>query len=320
MAIALALFVLYLASFAVRTLVRHRNVTVFEAVQTVAVLTIGFGGAARIARATASGLGVLGGTAMALGLASYAVAFVSVDRRSGRGKNFLFFTSLALILLVYGSFVAVPTALLAPLWGAFAVATAILGGRFDRVTLRAHAAVYVVCAAMVSGMLGIATTALVTATGSLSHFTPTALVALVSACASYVMIATTQASVDTPWKARLPRLVTALVAVLGIGALIVVFVGRVFLGDATDLAEMAAIRSAVLAGAALFLAAAGGQPRHRELGWLVYPVLAVAGFKLLLDDLQHGRPVTLFIAFACYGVALIVAPRLLKRGSSVPDS
>ncbi|RLE25065.1 MAG: hypothetical protein DRJ65_08635 [Acidobacteria bacterium] len=96
--IALTLFIIYMGSFAYRTVVRHRNVTAFEVVQTIAVLMVGFGGAARIARSTGSGLVMPGVAAIVLSLASYAVAFTSVDRRSGRSTNFFFFTSLALIL------------------------------------------------------------------------------------------------------------------------------------------------------------------------------------------------------------------------------
>jgi hypothetical protein len=47
---------------------------------------------------------------------------------------------------------------------------------------------------------------------------------------------------------------------------------------------------------------------------LVYPTLAVGALKLLLDDLRKGRPATLFISFVLYGIALILAPRLARRG------
>jgi len=36
---------------------------------------------------------------------------------------------------------------------------------------------------------------------------------------------------------------------------------------------------------------------------------------LLLEDVRAGRALTLFLAFALYGGALIVAPRLARRRS-----
>jgi hypothetical protein len=46
-------------------------------------------------------------------------------------------------------------------------------------------------------------------------------------------------------------------------------------------------------------------------------VLAAGGLKLLVEDLPRSRPATLFIALALYGGALIVAPRLASRSTSV---
>jgi hypothetical protein len=46
-------------------------------------------------------------------------------------------------------------------------------------------------------------------------------------------------------------------------------------------------------------------------------VLAIAGVKMVLEDLPRSRPATLFLAFALYGGALIVVPRLRRRGDRV---
>ena len=51
---------------------------------------------------------------------------------------------------------------------------------------------------------------------------------------------------------------------------------------------------------------------------LVYPILVVGGIKLVVEDLRHGDPVALFAAFACYGLALIAAPRLQRRPPATP--
>ena len=57
-----------------------------------------------------------------------------------------------------------------------------------------------------------------------------------------------------------------------------------------------------------------GRSRHlREASWLVYPVLALGALKLLVEDFPAGRPMTLLVALALYGGALIAAPRLRRR-------
>lgn len=81
---------------------------------------------------------------------------------------------------------------------------------------------------------------------------------------------------------------------------------------------LATLRTAVLVIATLAVARAARHAHGREAGWLVYPLLVVTGLKLLLADFPQGRPDTLFAALALYGVALIVAPRMLRTLSATP--
>ena len=67
-----------------------------------------------------------------------------------------------------------------------------------------------------------------------------------------------------------------------------------------------------MALAAVALARLGRHDRFVELRWLLYPLLIGGGLKLLVEDLPHSRPATLFIALALYGGALILAPRLAR--------
>ncbi len=314
--IALALFVIYMASFTIRTLVRHRNVTAFEVVQTVAVLLIGFGGAARIARSTGSGFVILGLAAIVLSLISYAVAFASVDRRLGRGTNFFFFTTLAIILILYGSSIAAPENVLLPLWCVLALAAAALGGRFDRVTLRAHAAVYILAASMTAGIPGAAKDTFMNSGAESPSPGVLALVVLCFSLVCYLILAATQIGAETSWRARLPRFFVAVITAAGLGTLIVSGFEQFGGIYASDPGWMAAIRSLVLAGAALGFAVAGRRKTLQELRWLVYPILAIGGIKLVLVDLPAGNASALFLAFAAYGTALILAPRLMRRSES----
>jgi hypothetical protein len=66
----------------------------------------------------------------------------------------------------------------------------------------------------------------------------------------------------------------------------------------------------VLAAGAVLAAWLGRREAGREVGWLAWPLVAVLGLKLLLEDLPRGRPATLILSFAFTGAALILVPRL----------
>jgi hypothetical protein len=84
-------------------------------------------------------------------------------------------------------------------------------------------------------------------------------------------------------------------------------------GQSADSGAIATIRTAALAIAAVALGRFGRDARFRESLWLVYPLLAAGGLKLLVEDFPQSKPATLFLALALYGGALIIAPRLTHR-------
>ena len=89
--IAFALPFFYLGSFGLRTVIRRRDVTAFEIVQTIAALVIGLGGAAAVERRDPQALAMLGGSALAISAVCYALAFIFVERQQGQGRNFLLY-------------------------------------------------------------------------------------------------------------------------------------------------------------------------------------------------------------------------------------
>ena len=58
---------------------------------------------------------------------------------------------------------------------------------------------------------------------------------------------------------------------------------------------------------------AGRRWSLRTLPRMVFSLMIGGAFHVLLEDLEHGRPVTLSFSLATYGIALIVVPRLMKR-------
>jgi hypothetical protein len=113
--------------------------------------------------------------------------------------------------------------------------------------------------------------------------------------------------------ARLPQLLLATLAVFAAGKALQEGLWSA-LGErvAGDAGVAAVVRTAVLAALALVLACGARRGTWPELGWLVYPLVALGGVKLLLQDLREGRPATLVVSLALYGAVLVLAPRLMK--------
>lgn len=316
--IALGLLLAYLGSFALHTLVRRREIGAFEVFQSAAALVVGLGGAARIARAEGSGTLALGLCAMLAGAACYAVAFLFLRRRAGRSRNFFFYSTLGLGLVLAGCRLTGGTGLCTLTCGVLTVGAAFVGGRFDRVTIRAHAAAFAVAAAFISGLFPVSLDVLTGEVGKGWRQAPWAPAALALTLIAYATLVATRAYRTAPRLARAPRTVLAVLSLLGIAAVAVVLV-TTFLargGGAPEAGAVAAVRSAVLAVGAVTLAALRRQIRLPELGWLTWLLLGLGAVKLVLEDLRAGGAGPLFLAFAFYGLALVVAPRLLRTTSS----
>ena len=91
------------------------------------------------------------------------------------------------------------------------------------------------------------------------------------------------------------------------------WLGPLVAGEPVDAGVLASMTTIVLAASAVAVAAVSRITSCVEFRWLVYPVLVAGGLKLVVDDFRRSTPATLFAALAVYGVALILAPRLLRR-------
>jgi hypothetical protein len=318
MLLQLVLFGAYLVSIAARTIWRSRDVIPFEVVQTLALLAVAFGGAAYVMIETGSGAGLLGLASLVFGIGSYGVAFAFVDWRRGHWKNFVFYTSLGLVFIVAGTGLSLDAPFHALAWTALAVASAALSYRFATLLLWPHATVYMLAAALVSGLLGgISDAFTASSTVAWPAFTWPAVLALAGAAAC---CAVPIRAGGESWGryGRAPKVVVALVLLLGAGGLLIALsvplaAGRP--GTGADAAIVAGLRTFVLAAAALLLAWLGGWGIFPEGRWLTYVVLVVGGLKLLFNDFLAGRPATLFVSLAVYGAALIVAPKWARRSA-----
>ena len=316
LAVQVALLGAYLASIAIRTLVRGRNVIPFEVVQTVAALVVGLGGALSVTRATGSGAVALGVASVLIGVACYGVAFAFIERQQHRGRNVYFYTSLAVVLVLVGVTALLPGPAVTGVLAALAVMCSAAWSRIGRLFLLLHAAVYLLAAAIASGAVGYDLREVVAGAGPPWPLPSPAMLVVLAASALAAWFGAHEPASDGSAWARVPRFAIVLVLVLSAGGALVGYVapavGRHPDGS-VDLGILATVRTGVLAVATLAVAWIGRHARFREWDWLVYPLLVGIGLKMVAQDFPNGRPATLFVALALYGAALIMAPRMRRR-------
>ena len=255
-----------------------------------------------------TGLGVL---ALLLGALCYGAAFAFAERRAGQGRNFYFYATAGGLLALGGANVvafgkALPFAL-----GALGLAAAAFGRRFDRMTLRVHSAFYLAAGALETGLFVACARSL--AGQSTGDLPPLVWVAAIAAAAGWAVLATDPGA-PRSGTARVPQLLLATLAVFALGKALQAGLwcgARASGSPATPVSRpsCAPPSSRPSLSPSPSVARRGTWP---ELGWLVYPLVALGGVKLLLQDLRDGRPATLVVSLALYGAVLVLAPRLMK--------
>jgi hypothetical protein len=204
----------------------------------------------------------------------------------------------------------------AVVWAVIAVGMAWLSGRQDRVSLSLQCAILLVAAGAGSGALETSLYALAgdPASGWPALALSQILVAGLAVACLFIPVA--QQSLRWGTMAGLPQLIVLLLAVCMVGGQMVM-IAAPWLADVpgpeADLGKLATLRTAILAASAVTLSLSSRHKRWPEARWLAYPVLLLVGAKLLLEDFPHGRPVTLFMALALVGGALILVSKLLSR-------
>jgi hypothetical protein len=300
----------YLGAFGFHSLVLKRAPDLFEGLQSAAAIAAGLGGALQIAH----GLPAESRIALAgviLGGATYLTAFAFAERHPSQTGNFLYFSSLAPLLVLISTGPTLPGPPAALLRNALAIFTAIAAVRFRRRALGIHSAVFLIAATAVSGFFQ-TSLACFLAPGLPPAIPGEVLREAIAAAAVYAILALGARDVSEKWAARLPAALSAGLALLGFGALVLVVLGRSS-AIARDPGALAAARTAVLSISAVALAYAGRRGKRAELTWIAWALLAAGAGKILVQDLPSGRAATLFLSFLFYGAALILAPRFLGR-------
>ncbi len=299
-----ALVIGYLGALAARVGRGEDRIRAFDVFQSAAVWAVGWGGAVRLARAFDWQTTGLYAVALAVGAASYIAGFGVVDRRSGRNPAFYFFSSVGVGLALLGM-PGVAGSWTAAVWAGVGAAVALAGSRWDRVTLRVHAVVLLIAAWTASGLVVMVLGSLrgsgVTVAGGGSA------VAVLTLAATRIVLAGRR-RVTSGWMERLPLALLLAMSSLAIAAFLVAITRPAAPGTAVALGTVA------LAAVTVALAFLAARWDVMEAGWLVYPMLALTGIKVVSQDLTTGRALVLVVALAAYGFALVVAPWLLRSG------
>lgn len=312
----------YFGSICFRVFHRKRTITPLEISQTIASVVIGVGGAALSVNAEGHSMLPLGVVCFVVAAAGYTASYGFLPRKDPNRRNFIFFTTIALAMFLLGAGLTFSGSMVALLFTAVALCAAGIANRIASPVLYLHGAVYLVAAVVVSGLI---------ATAWRSFAGPhTALEGWLNAPALFTLAV----AIAFPWFPRpdgrasdvvLGRRAVdlfVLLSVLAVGGIAVSAIAA-WLPDATSdtyRRALANTRTAVLALSACALAWSCRRPGCHRMGWLVYTILFMGAIKFALQDIAAGGAATLFLSFAFYGGALIVAPRLLRRAAgSQPD-
>jgi hypothetical protein len=308
---------LYAVTYGVHTHIRNNDVAAFEPVQSLLAIAAAAITAAVAVRAGQLSLAPVGLMTLLLAAVAYGLAFTP-ETRAERGRNFFFYSTLGLVLLVIGSAILLSPAIAAAAWSVLAIAMAWFSGRYERVALSLQCTFLLLAAGISSGILLAGWQAFAGDAEFWPSFVPWhVIIALTTVACLFIPVA--QHSDRWGSLAGLPQLIVLALSVWEVGGLMVAYSAPVIAAAGTaeaDAAVLAALRTAVLSAASVTLALSSRHKRWPEARWLVYPVLILVGVKLFLEDFPTGQPVTLFVALALVGSALIVVAKLLSRGTA----
>lgn len=302
-------FAAYVALFAYRTLVRERDALPFEVTQTFALVFAGLGGAMWVAASRSTLEIPLALVLLALGAGSYVVSFTFIPRHFATPTNFVFFSSLALLLIIAGGSL-VSNAIF---WTALALASAYLAAHYKKASLALHAAVYLFAGFAGAEVFDLGFHSLLTRIDR-GWVAPTeGAVLLFVACAIAAALPPIERKGTFElWNAAK----TMLLAELGwiSAALVMSAIGFLALNSAQpDAAVVGVARTSVIAVLTVLTAWASRYARFAPARRLSEVLMAVLVVKLLWEDFRLGRPATLFISLAIAGITLIVAARLRRK-------
>jgi hypothetical protein len=310
------LFLIYGASVTLRTTLLGRKMTVFETGQ--AMIAFLLAASSVLAFAPRNGAMVLGAVCLLFSAGCYAAAFVLFGNAND-GRNRRVFAAWAAGLFLAGCLLCLPPFWLATCLGLAAMAATVFGVRLDanasiragsRLTLLFHGLLFLLAAAIASGLLAYAFNAL--AGAAPARLAGSALA--VAACA-IVCYAAGKHDPQENWQLQALHLATAALAAVALAAFLVKgLVWLVALRTPPAAYHVAILRTLILCAMALALALVGSRWRRVELTRLAYASLGLVAAKLLFEDMRLGHLEFIAASIFLFAIALIAVPRLARMG------
>jgi hypothetical protein len=303
----LALFGLVGASVLYRTVLKGKQITVFETVQAmIAFLLAALG---LITFGPAGSTFALGICCLVLAGAGYATAILRMNG-SEEKRNALVFANWSGALLLAGSLMSLPQHWQGPWLGVMAVAATIAGTRLMWLTLEVHGVVFLVTASAISGLMNEIFSALA---GTIAGRPGWSLL-VVTACA----IGCYSAMKPCETTARIRQAIAIVFAALAMGSIAALLVEGlvelIALKMIPGAHHLAFVRTFTACAATLALAFSGAHWRRMELTRIGYAALALVAVKLVFEDLRHGHLAFIAASIFLFALTLIVVPRVARIG------
>jgi hypothetical protein len=303
--LSLLALAIYVASVLVRTVLLGKRILLFECAQLAAVFILAVTGLLNFGGAW--GKPLLGGVCFGFAALSYALALTRFDAMPQK-RNVHVFASWSLALVLGGCWLLLDATGSTVLLSIAAVAAMGYGAR--RPTTGFHGLVYLVVAAVVSGLVDFTVNVLA---GSFPA-APGWMVwlAALMAIATYALAVRMSGA---QWEQRVLQFASGLLAITaGTALLLFGIVQLAMLRIAALTHQIDLIRTLTVCVVALALGYAGARWQRRELAWMDYGMLVLVGGKILLSDALHGHLGFIAAAIFLYALTFILLPRVVKMG------
>jgi len=312
LATQLLLILIYITTAITQTGIRRRTFSVPEMAQTASALLIGIGGIVWVFKSNGTAMLTLGICGLICGVACYALSFLLFDQNKW---NFRAWATYGLFLVLAGTSLLFTGSGFWVLWCGCAIACCWTAMIARRPTLGLHGAVYLLLGSAVSDATR-QPLSLLFGSGNLPFQWLVSLGVLAAAMFSWVAVARSWPGDTAPWRKQVSSLAISanVVWILsGIAVRTLISVWQFTAKGQSDRIPADSLGTVVLTTFSVALAWAGTRWPARELVWLAYGFMGLGAWKLATRDFVNERNLALVISLLCYGGALILLPRILRK-------
>ena len=301
------LFLIHASCVVFETAVRRRSITIFETVQSILAFLLMISGVLYFGPPGAQT--VLGLVCFVLAAACYIVMFV-LFRRAPEHRNFYIFAAWSAALLLAGTLWALPAPWMATGLALASFAAIVLGVRMECIALDFHGVLYLIGAAVASGLLNYTLHALAGTLPGKPHWS----IVVVAVCAVLCYAAGKEREGES-WQHQILHFVPVLLAACAVAALGALGVLRLIAMLLTpDVVHIAFARTLTVCTVAMILAFGGARWHRLEMTRIAYVAVIFEAAKLLYEDLWSGRMEFAAVSIFLFAVTLIGVPRLAHLG------